>query len=139
MKEEENKIRELKKLIAVNKVTQGNIERYNALRNRELVIMPHDSKYFKDFQEWTKRIPGRYNSESELAPIYISGKNADRVLDTLIEAKEIFVKPHKEKLAKILANVPLKRSTNAHQLQRVSPKVETDQQADPVPEGTEQM
>ena len=94
---------ELKNTIAVVEGAERNIDAWQELKNRELVIMPVDSKYYKDFVEWKKTKDGSYDGKQEKAPSYISGKKSNEVLDLLIKHQEDFMKPHKQKLDGLLA------------------------------------
>ena len=94
---------ELKNTIAVIEGAEQNIDGWQELKNRELVIMPVDSEYYKSFVEWKKNKGEIYDGKQEKAPSYISGKKANKVLDLLIKYQEDFMKPHKQKLDKLLA------------------------------------
>jgi len=95
-------LQELKNTIAVIESTQKNIDGWNAFRNREIAIIPVDSKYYKEFEEWKKTKGSCYDGEKEKSPMYINGKNTNEVLDLMIKHQEDFAKPHKEKLASVL-------------------------------------
>lgn len=97
------KRQELKNLLAVVEGAERNIEGWQALKNRELAIIPTDSNYYKAFEEWKKDKNGIYDGKQEKAPSYISGKKAGEVLDLLIKHQEDFMKTHKQKLDKALA------------------------------------
>lgn len=94
---------ELKNILAVVEGAEKNIEGWQALKNRELAIIPTDSEYYKAFEKWKKESGTYYDGKQEKAPSYISGKKAGEVLDLLIKHQEDFMKPHKEKLNQVLA------------------------------------
>lgn len=97
-------LQELKNTIAVIDSAQNNIDSWNKLKNREIAIIPVDSEYYKEFQEWKKTKGACYDGEKEKAPMYINGKKANEVLDLLIKHQEEFAKPHKDKLASVLTS-----------------------------------
>ena len=95
---------ELKNIIAVVEGAERNIEGWQALKNRELAIIPTDSDYYKAFRKWKKENSTYHDREKEISPSYVSGKKACEVLDLLIKHQEDFMNPHKEKLEKALSN-----------------------------------
>lgn len=74
-------MQELKITIAVIESCERNINVYESFRGSELVIKPN---------------------KSEKNPIYISGKKANEILDLLKKEEEDFMKPHREKLKKVI-------------------------------------
>lgn len=95
-------LQELKNTIAVIETAQKNIDGWNFFRNREIAIMPTDSKYYKEFEEWKKTKGVCYDGAKEKAPMYVTGKKTNEVLDLLIKHQEDFAKPYKDKLASVL-------------------------------------
>jgi hypothetical protein len=95
-------LKELKNIITVVESVEKNIKGWKSLRGRELAIIPTDSDYYSMFKKWKKESATNYDGEKEKAPSYIHGEKAAEVLDLLIKHQEDFMKPHKEKLAKIL-------------------------------------
>ena len=91
-------LQELKNTIAVIERAESNIEHWNKLRNRELVVIPVDSEYYKEFKIWKNQKGACYNGEKECSPIYINASKAGGVLDLMIKHQEEFAKPHKEKI-----------------------------------------
>ena len=95
-------LQNLKNTIAVIESTQNNIKHWNTFKNRELVIIPVDSNYYKEFQEWKKTKGPCYNTDKEESPMYINGKKTNEVLDLLIRHQEEFAKLYNKKISSII-------------------------------------
>lgn len=102
-------LQELKNTIAAIESTQNNIDGWNAFKDREIVIIPVDSEYYKEFQEWKKTKGACYDGAKEKSPMYINGKKTNEVLDLLIKHQEDFAKPHKDKLSSVLTTTQAER------------------------------
>jgi len=98
MKTEKDQIQELKNTISVIESAENNIKSFNCLKNRELAIIPVDSEYYIEFQEWIKTKGACYDGKKEKCPMYIDKNEANDFLDLLIKKQEDFAKPHKDKL-----------------------------------------
>jgi len=96
------KLDELKKAVSLVEGSEKNIKNWEELKNRELAIIPTDSKYYQAFKEFTKENKTYYDGKKEQSPSYISGKKAYIVINFLIQEEVDFIKPHKQKLDRLL-------------------------------------
>lgn len=86
-------LKKLKNTIAAIEGAESNIEHWNKLRNRELVVIPVDSEYYKEFKIWKKQKGACYNGEKECSPIYISPSKSEPIVDLMIKHQEDFRQP----------------------------------------------
>lgn len=82
----------LKSLINIH---SRNVEAYEFLRDKELVIVNHDSKIFK------KLVKGEYFNKKDRAPLYIKGEKVSSVLDLLIKPDAESVKRFQDEYDKL--------------------------------------
>lgn len=89
----------IKNTVAAIEAVEKNIEGYNTWLGREIVIMPIDSDYFMEFQEWKKnKGSGTYDSGKNKAPMYFSGKEVEGIVNLLTESANAFTGPLIEEL-----------------------------------------
>jgi hypothetical protein len=95
-------LQELKNTVAAIESAEKNIESWNDLRGRELVIIPADSEYYKDFEKWKKGKEVYFDGKKENPPMYISPCRASVILDVIVKGHEEFANHNKEKISFLL-------------------------------------
>lgn len=78
------KNQEIENTKAVISASEDNIKGWMNLQNRELAIMPTDSKYYKKFKVWIHTQGGCFDDKEEQSPLYISGNVVTEFLDIQI-------------------------------------------------------
>lgn len=96
-------LQKLKNKIAVVEQADRNIENYQKLKGREIALIPTDSDYYRNFEDWAKKEKIHYDGETEKSPMYMSKSDADRVIDLLIDFQKDFSSVSRADLSIILS------------------------------------
>jgi len=90
---------ELKNIISLIESSEMNIKNWSALKDRELAIIPTDSQYYKEFEEYIKtKKSGCYDSSKEKSPMYLTSSRTNEFVDMQIKHHEEHIKPFIAKL-----------------------------------------
>ena len=60
-----------------------NINLFSKLENREIMLVPTDSEYWKEWKEWKKTKGFIHDGVKEIAPLYISDKKANLAIEAV--------------------------------------------------------
>ena len=92
-------LQKLKNKIAVVEQADRNIENYKKLKGREIALIPTDSDYYRNFEDWAKKEEIHFS----VSPMYMSKSDADRVIDLLIDFQKDFSSSARADLSIILS------------------------------------